>query len=154
MLPKIHKLFVQIFYHTTEEAYSAARRTDVVGFLEFSHNFSESMQRLLEDGHFTDDSSIMASQLNVRLDMSGNLRKLSALEQVVKNSLFLFTDQPIALYIEKGLRDTYKNFVEGLMIDCNLSKELVALPIKFEEPVFGSFHEIYRTFIAPGVIMT
>lgn len=62
----------RIYFKTIEDAYNATRRTDVIGFLHFSHNFSESLQERLNDGRFASNAAFEYGQLNVRLDQTGN----------------------------------------------------------------------------------
>lgn len=64
----------RIYFKSIDEAYSAARRTDVIGFLHFSHNFSESLQERLNEGRFASDAAFEYGQLNVRLDQTGKNR--------------------------------------------------------------------------------
>lgn len=61
----------RVYFETLEKAYDAARRTDVIGYIHFSHNFSESLQERLNDGRFASNSAFEYGQLNVRLDQTG-----------------------------------------------------------------------------------
>uniref|UniRef100_A0A0K8TRC9 Putative abc transporter g family member 20-like isoform x2 n=1 Tax=Tabanus bromius TaxID=304241 RepID=A0A0K8TRC9_TABBR len=123
----------KIYFDTTDEALYAAKKTNIVGFIYFSSNFSKSMQDILEFGRLAEEQSFLSSELAVRIDMS---------------------DQQIAFFVERRLREAYKNFVENLMQDCGLPKSLANLPIRFEKPIFGSYNDEYRKYIAPGVVMT
>lgn len=64
------------------------------------------------------------------------------------------SDQQVTFFLEKRLLETYKEFAEGVMTDCNLPKQLANIPITFEKPVYGTFDDEFTDFMAPGVVMT
>lgn len=45
-------------------------------------------------------------------------------------------------------------FSEKLMTDCQLPMRLGNLPMRFYDPIFGTFESEYKEFIAPGIVMT
>lgn len=64
------------------------------------------------------------------------------------------SDQQVTFFLEKKLIETYKDFAEGVMSDCHLPKQLANIPIKFEDPLYGTFNDQFTDFMAPGVVMT
>ena len=44
----------------------------------------------------------------------------------------------------------YENFAADLLSACQLPKQLAALPIAFEKPVYGSNEPTFTEFMAPG----
>lgn len=64
------------------------------------------------------------------------------------------SDQQITFFLERKLRQTFKDFAEALMVDCQYPKALGNIPISFMEPVYGSLDEEFTEFVAPGVVMT
>ena len=75
----------------------------------------------------------MTREINVRLDMS---------------------NQQVAYFLERKLRETYSDFAQQLMEDCALPKQLATIPVRFEEPIYSTFDAEFREYAAPGVIMT
>lgn len=63
----------RIYFPNIESAYEAARKTEIIGFLHFSHNFSKSLQERLNDGRFASDSAFDYGQVYVRIDQTGML---------------------------------------------------------------------------------
>ena len=51
------------------------RRGKAWGSLVFSNNYTDALMERTESGRFTDDATVEASDLNVKLDMSSKLRK-------------------------------------------------------------------------------
>lgn len=123
----------KVYYKTIDEAYEASKRLDVIGFIHFTKNFTESMAQISMEGRDANDGSFENSEIQIRLDMS---------------------DQTIGYFMERRLLETYLNFAKSLMSDCHYPENLAQIPIKFEEPIFGHKDEEYTTFVAPGVIMT
>lgn len=123
----------RVYYNNTVDAFQAAKRTDIVGYIHFPSNFSESMQSVLEDGRFADDSTLDNAELTVHIDM---------------------TDQQIAYFIERKLRDSFSKFMKSVLADCNLPTTLANLPVQFQDPVHGSFDIEFQQYVAPGVVMT
>ncbi|XP_053946025.1 ABC transporter G family member 23 [Anastrepha ludens] len=123
----------RVYYKTEEEAFSAAKRTEVLGYIRFPHNFSESMKARLDDGRYADDGTVENAELTVHIDM---------------------TDQQIGYFIERKLRDIFGSFIKSVLIDCNLPTGLGNIPIQFQEPVYGSVDIEFQQYVAPGVVMT
>ncbi|XP_054726104.1 ABC transporter G family member 23 [Anastrepha obliqua] len=123
----------RVYYKTEEEAFSAAKRTEILGYIRFPHNFSESMKARLDDGRYADDGTVENAELTVHIDM---------------------TDQQIGYFIERKLREIFGSFIKSVLIDCNLPTGLGNIPIQFQEPVYGSVDSEFQQYVAPGVVMT
>lgn len=91
------------------------------------------MEHIRDEGRFANNGSIDNAEIRVRLDMS---------------------NQQVAYFVERRLREIYGEFARNLMVDCELPEALGNIPIKFETPVFGNFDIPYREYAAPGIIMT
>lgn len=124
---------LQEYYDTYDEAYKAARNGKIWGFIYFADNFTESLQDVRDNVRDADAGSFHTSEIKVYLDKS---------------------DQQVTFFLEKKLIDTYKEFAEGVMTDCHLPKQLANIPIKFEDPLYGTFNDQFTDFMAPGVVMT
>lgn len=64
------------------------------------------------------------------------------------------SNQQVAFFVERKLRETYGKFAQDLMRDCDLPIALGTIPIRFEKPVFSTFDAPFQEYAAPGVIMT
>lgn len=67
----------EVFYDNVEDAYRDSRSTDILGYIYFPRNFSTSMQSLMEDGRFADDSAVNNAELAVHIDMTGKFKRRS-----------------------------------------------------------------------------
>ena len=63
------------------------------------------------------------------------------------------TNQQVAFSISKAITDGYINFMTNLLSDCNLPTDLADLPVKFNEPIYGSPSPSFTEFMAPGIII-
>uniref|UniRef100_A0A2M3Z376 Putative abc transporter g family member 20 n=1 Tax=Anopheles braziliensis TaxID=58242 RepID=A0A2M3Z376_9DIPT len=124
---------IQEYYETYEDAYRDARKGKILGFIHFSENFTESLQDVRDNVRDANDGSFHTSEIKVYLDKS---------------------DQQITFFIEKKLLETYRQFAESIMDDCQLPRQLANIPINFQTPVYGSLDEEFTDFMAPGVVMT
>lgn len=91
------------------------------------------MANIRDEGRHADNGSFMNSEIRIYLDKS---------------------DQQLTYFLEKKLRETYREFAENMMTDCEMPRRLGNVPIRFEKPIFGTFDDEFTTYIAPGVVMT
>ncbi|XP_023271519.1 ABC transporter G family member 20-like [Seriola lalandi dorsalis] len=61
------------------------------------------------------------------------------------------TNRQIAFMLQKKLHDAFQAFVENKLGGMSY---LVALPIKFEEPIYGSLNTDFTTFVTPGAVLS
>uniref|UniRef100_A0A1A9VLD0 Uncharacterized protein n=1 Tax=Glossina austeni TaxID=7395 RepID=A0A1A9VLD0_GLOAU len=122
-----------IFYDNLEDAYRDAKEADILGYIFVPHNFSQSMQILIEYGRNADDEDIANAEIAVRLDM---------------------TDRQVSLFLEQKLREAFGNYLKTIINECNLPASVGNLPINFQKPIYGSEDTEFQQFVAPGVIMT
>ncbi|XP_071335960.1 ABC transporter G family member 23 isoform X1 [Trachinotus anak] len=61
------------------------------------------------------------------------------------------TNRQIALMLQKKLHEAFQAFVENKLGSMSY---LVALPIKFEEPIYGSMNTDFTTFVTPGAVLS
>lgn len=101
--------------------------------MHFASNFTESIKDILNNNREASDGSFETREIQVRLDMS---------------------NQQVAFFLERKLRETYGIFAQNLMVDCELPKALASIPINFKKPVYSSFEADFQEYAAPGVIMT
>ncbi|KAK0087918.1 hypothetical protein PV325_013694 [Microctonus aethiopoides] len=125
-----HKVAKNRFYNNENDALNSVKRGETVGLMHFGQNFSHSLQERLEIFNVDDISN---GQIQIRLDM-GN--------------------QPIALYLENNLYKRFFHTYSTILQKCKLPKKLSDLPLRLEEPIFGSNDEKYSTFMAPTFVLT
>lgn len=91
------------------------------------------MKDILDNNREALNSSYENREIQVRLDMS---------------------NQQVAFFLERKLREAYGTFAKNLMADCELPKRLASIPIDFKKPIYASFDADFQEYAAPGVIMT
>lgn len=121
------------YYTKFEDAYAAAKKGKVMGIIYFASNFTESLTDLRDDGRNARNGSFQNSEIQIYMDKS---------------------DQQLTFFLEKKLRQTYREFAESLMEDCQFPIKLGNVPIDFKDPIYGTFDDEYTDYIAPGVVMT
>ncbi|XP_039314463.1 ABC transporter G family member 20-like [Solenopsis invicta] len=120
-------------YVDFSEAKFDVKNRKLYGATYFNQNFSESLQKRLEEGNFVSDSVLYGSEIQVYLDMS---------------------DGVIGPIIQKKLLDCFTKFFEDVMRDCGYSTKLANLPIIFEDPVYGRNDSNYKDFTIPSSILS
>lgn len=68
---KNNKSMVLEHYDTAEAAYEQVRRGWAWGSMIFTSNYSDALKERSEEGRFATDEALAASEIEVRLDMSG-----------------------------------------------------------------------------------
>ncbi|KAH8314097.1 hypothetical protein KR067_010439 [Drosophila pandora] len=121
------------YYSNEADALSDAKKAVTVGYLHFAQNFSESIFSVMEDGIHATDGAVDHAELSVHIDM---------------------TDQQVAYFMQRKLREKFSTFMRSVVKDCNASAALVELPVQFQEPIFGSTDIEFQQYCAPGVVMT
>ncbi|XP_030381127.1 ABC transporter G family member 20 [Scaptodrosophila lebanonensis] len=121
------------YYSSEEDALKDAKRAVTVGYIHFAHNFSSSIFTVMEDGIHASDGAVDHAELSVHIDM---------------------TDQQVAYFMQRKLRDKFSSFMHSVVKDCNVSSAVVELPVQFQEPIYGSPDIEFQQYCAPGVVMT
>ncbi|KAI3363418.1 hypothetical protein L3Q82_012042 [Scortum barcoo] len=61
------------------------------------------------------------------------------------------TNRQIAIMLQKKVHEAFQTFVENQLGSMSY---LVALPIKFEEPIYGDQNTDFTTFVTPGAVLS
>ncbi|XP_071372141.1 ABC transporter G family member 23 [Centroberyx affinis] len=61
------------------------------------------------------------------------------------------TNRQIAIMLQQKIHDAFQAFVDNKMGSMSY---LVAMPIKFEEPIYGSQNTDFTTFVTPGAVLS
>lgn len=124
---------IKHFYRTFDEAYADARRGKVMGVIYFARNFTESLTEIRDEGRNAVEGSFLNSEIQIYMDKS---------------------DQQLTFFLEKKLRQTYLEFAQNLMGDCEFPIKLGNIPMDFMTPIYGSYDGVYTDYMAPGIVMT
>lgn len=111
------------------DALEDTRRGKIVGFINFESNFTQSLPHLnYEASKDVSDNGL----IQVHLD---------------------HTDMQKAFYMKNMLYDSFENFSEHLMTECQLAVKAGNRPIVFFSS-FGKLNFDFRTTMLPGMILT
>lgn len=124
---------VKHYYSNFDDAYADAKKGIVMGIVYFARNFTESLMNIRDDGRNAANGSFTNGEIQIYMDKS---------------------DQQLTFYLEKKLRQTYLEFSQGIMADCDLPLKLGNIPMDFTDPIYGSYDGVYTDYMAPGVVMT
>lgn len=119
-------------YNSTYEAKEAVYRGRSYGAIHFTANFSRAMQARLADPD-ADDATVADSSVSVWLDM---------------------TNHQISYFIKSQLLKAYEGFTKRAMRECDRPEDIIQIPVRFHEPVYGKMESEMVSFMAPGVLIT
>ena len=123
-----------MYYHSFQNAYDDVKKGKVSGIMYFASNFTESLEELNKNGiDSTADGIFDNSRIQIYMDR---------------------TDQLTTFYLYKKLLQTYKEYSEKLMSDCQLPKKAGNIPINLMDPIFGSFDGEFQDSMAPSAVIT
>ncbi|XP_063225660.1 ABC transporter G family member 20-like isoform X2 [Bacillus rossius redtenbacheri] len=123
---------VKEFFSSKEAALEAVRRGRVWGALYFSENFTRAVLDRISYGQAVSEGSLEQSNVDVWLDMSNQL---------------------IGGLLREELRFRFLEFSQSLFVACNYSAKAGGVPVRFEEPVFGSRRPTFLNFTAPALLL-
>jgi len=123
----------QVYFRSYDEAYQQARHGKLAGIIYFASNYTQSLEDIHINGREANNGSFENKDVQVFLDKS---------------------DQQITFFLERKLRQTFREFAENLMVECGFPRQLGNIPIQFEDAVYGTLDEEFTDFVAPGVVMT
>lgn len=121
-------LYLQKYFKSFEDAYQETKLGNIVGFIQFSSNFSESFP-FFNNKAKSDHSD--NGFIQVYLDQS---------------------DLQITSMIQRNIYETYQNFSEKLMTDCGKSRDAGSSSMVFEA-AFGSIDFNFKSSIVPGFLI-
>lgn len=123
----------KIYYNTYDEAVQEITKTKSIGVMHFGGNFSRALETKLEDFLATSDEDILASQIEVS---------------------FYTPDRQIGLFAQKKLYDSFFDEYERIMSECRISPKFADVPIRIEEPIFGTRDQNYVKFVTAPFILS
>lgn len=66
----------KVYFDTYEEAYAAAKKAKIIGFIHFAENFTESLSDIRDEGRHADEGSFLNTDIEIRLDMASKLNRV------------------------------------------------------------------------------
>uniref|UniRef100_H3B6Y9 ATP-binding cassette, sub-family H, member 1 n=1 Tax=Latimeria chalumnae TaxID=7897 RepID=H3B6Y9_LATCH len=116
-------------YLNQSAAFAGAQDGNYWGIIGFEANFTQDLFLRMENPK-TDEKIVDGGSVNVWLDM---------------------TNQQIAFTLEQKLQEAFEGFIKDTLGNRSY---LASLPVKFEDPIYGSKNPNFTTFIAPGAILS
>ncbi|XP_041921818.1 ABC transporter G family member 23 isoform X2 [Alosa sapidissima] len=111
------------------EAFAGIHNGEYWGVIEFSKNFTSYLTKRMLNPRSSRDV-VDGGSVHVWLDL---------------------TNRQIAIMLQKKLHDAFEGFVQSKL---GSMAYMVAPPIKFEEPIYGSKNTDFTTFVTPGAILS
>uniref|UniRef100_A0A3B3CUJ4 ABC transporter domain-containing protein n=1 Tax=Oryzias melastigma TaxID=30732 RepID=A0A3B3CUJ4_ORYME len=112
-----------------KDAFEGVYNGDYWGVIGFGENFTSYLTKRMMQRHVSKEV-IDGGSVHVWLDL---------------------TNRQIALMLQKKIHDAFQAFVDNKMGSMSY---LVALPIKFEDPIYGSQNTDFTTFVTPGAVLS
>ncbi|XP_067007044.2 ABC transporter G family member 23 [Anabrus simplex] len=143
------KSIIQEMYADPESAIAAVRTGSAWGAIYFTENYTDSLvQRILSyEIQPPDDFT------NRSIDDFSD----STMDDILNNSEMMvwmdMSNQHISQTIQQDIVRTFQSFIEGIHTDCNWNPKLASIPMKFENPVYGTIRPIFTDFACPGTIL-
>ncbi|KAG4068799.1 hypothetical protein HA402_002490 [Bradysia odoriphaga] len=132
-LSHLNPSYLQLYYNDSESAIEAVKIGQAWGAIYFNANFSVAMVGRMLLGRTTSDEILDQSEIQIWLDLS---------------------NQQIASLVNRDILMTYRDFSQGLLKDCNNNPKLGNVPIRYNDPVYGTSTSSFIDFVAPGITLT
>ncbi|XP_053488165.1 ABC transporter G family member 23 [Ictalurus furcatus] len=110
-------------------AFEGARNGEYWGVIEFGKNFTSYLTKRMLQPRVSRDI-VEGGSVHVWLDL---------------------TNRQIGIMLQKKLHEAFQAFVGSKM---GSQAYLVSVPIKFEEPIYGSQNTTFTTFVTPGAVLS
>ncbi|OXA50402.1 ABC transporter G family member 23 [Folsomia candida] len=120
------------YYHDEESARNDIKLGTIKSFMTFLEGYSTAMYERSVSSVSIDNETLQTSMILFEMDASN---------AVVTKSL------------QKIVFESYKTFVQGLLLNCGLNPELGGLPIKFQNPIYGRYDLELREYVAAGMLV-
>lgn len=128
-----NRSFMLKYFNDEEEAKNMVRKGKAWGTLIIPSNFSDAFRERLEAGRSVQDWDLTASTISVYQDKS---------------------NENIASFMQRDLVYALSSFLRDWAISCGINPQAAQLPVRLNDPVYGSITTDFTDFAAPGVILT
>ncbi|XP_041985224.1 ABC transporter G family member 20 [Aricia agestis] len=120
-------------YPDYESAMSAATTGHARAVLVFPANISTCLLDRVRDPRHADEFTINNSDIQIHMDD---------------------TDKQVEWMLSKDIQIAYMDATKNLASTCDLPRNLLTIPIRFNRPVYGLEESDFTDFACPGVILT
>lgn len=128
----LNSVFFQKHYKNYEDAVYDAKKGELIGVIQFDANYTDSLILFNNEAISTKRFYSDNGDIKITLDQ---------------------TDLQKTAQIERKIYDAYQNFMEKLMVDCELSKKAGNIPIVYED-FYGKIDFDFSLSLVPGLILT
>nr|XP_022323233.1 ABC transporter G family member 20-like [Crassostrea virginica] len=123
----------KVLYKDMNAALDSVRHGECWGVIGIGQNFTQDLILRFTNISAVDNKTIEGSSVQLYLDT---------------------TNQQITLQLQETITNSFQVFTEMLLKTFNQNPNLGQLPIKFNDPIYGSRDPNFRNFIAPGIILS
>jgi len=124
---------VKQYHNTTDSALNSVKQGKAWAALLINDNFTQALEERHILGGAVDDSVLDMSKINVHLDM---------------------TNQIIGYKLQRTFLVAFQKFAKQVLRDNEQNENIVELPVKFEDPIYGESEPTFTEFMAPGVVLS
>ncbi|XP_050429467.1 ABC transporter G family member 23 [Adelges cooleyi] len=121
------------FFDDEESAFRAVKLGKAWGALMFTPNYTTSLRQRIDLGQDASEWILDDSCVSIWLDES---------------------NQQISMLLRRDILFAFQDFTATLAAPCNFSSRAVAIPVRFNHPIYGPYVPNFTDFAAPGVILT
>uniref|UniRef100_A0A1Y1KV25 ABC transporter domain-containing protein n=3 Tax=Photinus pyralis TaxID=7054 RepID=A0A1Y1KV25_PHOPY len=121
-----------VYYDSEDEAIWAVRNGTLYASIVIKENYTESIEYRLRNRDVA-DFLIDQSTIDVFCD---------------------YTVKDIVMYLKKYIYTSFADFIGDYLEACEISRETVAVPLRFNGPIYGQSDPNMTDFANPGVILT
>ncbi|XP_075229050.1 ABC transporter G family member 23-like [Lycorma delicatula] len=119
-------------FRELSEARHIVERNEAWGLLHFASNYSEALIERMNSTIDGSDGSLENSDVDVWMDMS---------------------NQYIGNQLRKDIVTSFVDFLQGIYRDCSWPEQIADIPIKTEDPIYGTRNPSFIHFASPAVII-
>ncbi|KAK4876455.1 hypothetical protein RN001_012877 [Aquatica leii] len=122
-----------VYYKSEEDAKQAVEKGQVYASIVIKRNYTAALQTRVEDWRNSLPWDIESSEIEVYRDVSS---------------------KTIAQFLKLYLYDTFQDFIQDYLESCEINRDVIRLPIKMEQPIYGLATPNFTDFATPGIILT
>ncbi|CAO1421594.1 unnamed protein product [Diamesa tonsa] len=121
----------KIYYNSSTEAYEKTKKGNILGFIYFAPNFTQSMLEVWNKKGEAQNGSFDNSKVQITLD---NVNRI------------LYNE------VKRKLVELYEIFIKDIFKNCHIPEKCASLPLEIMTPIFGA-NLSYKDTNLPGILM-
>ncbi|XP_060081925.1 ABC transporter G family member 20-like [Ylistrum balloti] len=123
----------KVMFSDIESARDCVKDGKAWGLMTIGENFTVDLITRFSNGSAINNSTLEGSTIKLYLDM---------------------TNQQIAVMLQEKVTLAFENFSRLLLSMIGQNPDLAQLPVKLEEPIYGTLDPSFTNFMAPGIILS